>query len=195
MSLELQKCSPFNTGCNYRVLAIDPGTTNMGIAIGDINTTNTYPTLLWAEVLNNIHALKQQQHLIPLYGERFAKLQGFREYLSKLMVTWDIHVVVCETNYMKSYPTAYASLTECLYMIRETTLNLSRSIPVVTVEPSRVKVAVGAKGNEKGKEHIKPLVMNLPMLRRQPQSIESLGHDAVDAIAIFYWASKHFTFG
>ena len=187
MNSELRKCSPFDRDSSYRILAIDPSTTTMGVAIGSIDAGSEELTLHWNETVTGKSVIGNYEYLTDLYGSRFARLEGFKDYIIRLLNDWQIHSVVCEGNYLKHHPTAFAALTECVYMIRTAVLSYSTSIPVIIPDPSSVKVAVGVKGNVSGKEPIGEALKALPINFKQPQNINVVDHNALDAIAILYW--------
>lgn len=178
--------TPEHYNC-YKLLAIDPGVNNCGLAVFNIDyQTNQIMTVdahtAISAKLNDTTSLYEE-----LYSERTVKLHKLTEYLNQVMVDVNPAIVVCESPfYNRLRPMAYGSLLEVLNSVYSTIISHNNNIPFFTVEPLLVKKTVGA-GMQTGKLDVKQAISRIePIMSVLLPNLESLDEHSVDAMAVGY---------
>lgn len=110
-----------------RVLSIDPGTTNLGWAIGEYTFQPTNYNVLAYDVLQATKAAKKQKEDVLFHGQRLIALDIVEQEIIKLIKKFQPRYVVTEDTYFNSRtPQAYAALLLCIHVIHRTLLGLYR---------------------------------------------------------------------
>lgn len=171
----------------YKIVSIDPGLNNLGIAIFDLDySTRTIVRIeaftLVNEKLQDDSGLDEETH-----SERSIKLMKLRNVIQELMYNIRPCMVACESPFYSSFrPTAYAALVEVIRMIQLAIIDFNVNIPFYQVEPLLVKKHIGA-GMTKGKIDVKLAVNNKPELMNVlVNDINRLDEHSIDAIAVGY---------
>ena len=187
MSLELPKCSPFDSDNIVRVVGIDPGVnSSLGISIYEKDVESNEKALVWATTVGSKSFTKIFSDVATDSGERFARLHGYKCFLVDLFHNWQPDYIVCEGNYLGKFASAYGALTEIVLIIRIAAMDYRSDMPVEIIQPSVIKKCIGVSGNTGDKELIKEAIVDLGVLFHQPQDIDKLDKHAIDAIAIGY---------
>lgn len=191
MTIELPKSSPFDEDKIIRVIGIDPGTNSLGIGVLERDLESNKIALIWANTVKSSSFKKEYQTTMELNGERFAKIYGYKRTLIDFFNRWEPNVIICEGNYMGHYPIAYAALSEMVLIIRLAALEYRSDMAVKIIDPSSVKKHIGVKGDSGDKELTRERVKRLKIDFCQPQTIDKLDADSIDAIAVGYWGISH----
>lgn len=169
----------------YRVISIDPGLTNTGIAIFDIDMVTRHvkrieATTIKVEQISNTTGLDDEY-----FGDRLIKLYKLKETIYYLMQNLNPQSVACESPfYNRLRPMAYGALLETLTYIHAAIIDYNPSIFFKTIEPLLAKKAIGA-GIMKGKVDVRYCIENNALLMSLLDTdIDLLDEHALDAIAI-----------
>lgn len=169
----------------YRIVSFDPGLTNTGIAIMDIDLVTRQVLTIEASTIR-VEQLPNLTGLDPEYfGERLIKLYKLKQTVKGYIERLQPRSVACESPfYNRLRPMAYGALLETLTYIHAGVLESNPSIFFRTIEPLLAKKAVGA-GIMKGKVDVRFCIENNPDIMRILQSdIDTLDEHALDAIAV-----------
>lgn len=171
----------------FRIMGIDPGLNNLGIALFDIEYQTRKILRLEAFTLVN-DKLKDDSGLdLESHAERTVKLMKLRFALLNIMQMNNPFAVACESPFFNRLrPTAYAALVEVTRLIHTTVIDYNSNTIFRTVEPLLVKKHIGA-GMETGKLDVKRAVSIRPELMSVlVNNLDRLDEHSVDAIAVGY---------
>ena len=178
--------TPEHYNC-YKLLAIDPGVNNCGLAVFDIDyKTNKIMSVdantVISAKLNDTTSLYED-----LYSERTIKLYKLMNRISEVVDNVNPAIVVCESPfYNRLRPMAYGSLLEVLNSIHSVVINYNNNIPFFTVEPLLVKKTVGA-GMQTGKLDVKESIGRIEtIMSNLIPDLDGLDEHSVDAMAVGY---------
>lgn len=169
----------------YRIISIDPGLTNTGIAIFDIDLVvrqvkSIEAMTIKVEQLRNTTGLDDER-----FSERLIKLYKLKQTIFELVARLQPQSIACESPfYNRLRPMAYGSLLETLTYIHAAVIEYNPNIFFKTVEPLLVKKSIGA-GFMKGKIDVRHCIENNPEIMSVLQSdIDTLDEHALDAIGV-----------
>ncbi len=169
----------------YNLLAIDPGSNNIGIAIFNINPSTNTINSIYAFTLE-IERMPETNNYDPdIYPERTMKLLKIKEVISRLLYYYIPDVVVCEAPfYNRLRPTAYGPLVEVMTVIQQCVIEYGPHIPFHKLEPSIIKKTIGA-GHIADKDTVRKTIQaNTHLISRLTYDVNTLDEHAIDAIAI-----------
>ena len=170
-----------------RIMGIDPGLNNTGVALIDINSYTGNILSVQAFTLVN-DALPDYTGLEPNWvGERVWKLHKLRTHLSMLFHNEQPKAVGCESPFYNRFmPMAYGALLQVTSMIHNSVIETRPHTYFEMLEPLLVKKTVGS-GATKGKLDMKLCLSQIPAIMSVLQNpLESLDEHSVDAIAVGY---------
>lgn len=169
----------------YRILAVDPGTNALGVAVLDVDIDKAIVTVQHATTIDISKLSQNYPQLIMIHGERVSKLHAVEVSLFRMFRAWKPDEIVSEAPYMGRFPQAYGALVECLASIRRAVMEYNRALPLPTIDPASVKKSVGVSGKSGDKGAIttaiqrqSDLVLNI--------DVDKLDEHARDAIAVGY---------
>ena len=169
----------------YRIIGIDPGLTNTGIAVFDIDIPHRRisaieATTLRVDQLPNLTGLDDEY-----FGERLIKLYKLKQYIKQYMAQLNPQAVACESPfYNRLRPMAYGALLETLTYIHAGVIEHNPNIFFKTIEPLMAKKAIGA-GFMKGKVDVRHCIeQNTALMAVMRSDIDSLDEHALDAICM-----------
>lgn len=168
-----------------RIVAFDPGTNRLGVAVLDYNKEQGTHFVEHAATFFIGNLYKQYPVVIETYGERVAKQYAARCAVQKVLEAWNPSVVASESPYMGSFPQAYMALVECIDAIRRACKAFNPYQPLITIDPATVKKSIGVSGKSGDKEAIRNALANRKSLTFDVGvSLDKLDEHAVDAIAV-----------
>lgn len=178
--------TPEHYNC-YKLLAIDPGVNNCGLAVFNIDYQTNEIVSVDAHTAISAKMDDTTTLYEELYSERTVKLYKLTDYLNRIMVEVNPAIVVCESPfYNRLRPMAYGSLLEVLNSIYTTIINYNNNVPFFTVEPLLVKKTVGA-GMQTGKLDVKQAISRIDsIMSTLVTDLEGLDEHSVDAMAVGY---------
>lgn len=183
----------FNTeNCVCHLMAIDPGSSSLGVAVYEIhlNTLAIISSTAFTLTANQSnHYLKEHS---KMYGDKMARLNSLQADLSELFDYYRPALVVCESPFFNRFtPNAYAILTEMVNLIKYTLFQFNNHIPFFTVDPPTAKKAIGAKGNAK-KDEMTLAIDDIRHMLKLKNNPFDLDEHSIDALAIGYFGWKKY---
>jgi len=169
------------------IIGIDPGTTNLGIAILIINLDNLKIITSDAFTLNGNKLKGNDDWTSNRYGERTGRILGLENELLRIFHYYKPTFICSESPFfMVKFPAAGVALTEVMCSIKRSVMNYSYWHKLYTIDPSSVKNAVGAKGNA-DKYTMKQKIIDLPNLNYNGIiPLFNLDEHSIDALAVAY---------
>ena len=172
----------------FRIIAIDPGTNTLGVAVLDVCMSKGSVTLQESFTVVSNTNLRHYPNVLLAHGERYAKLYSHSEKLRALFEEWEPHAVICESPFLGRFPQAFEALVECKIMIRRALQQYEPTMSLETVDPPTAKKAVGAPGKGGDKYAVRDAVLTLKDLTVSDSvDILSLDEHSIDAIAVGYY--------
>jgi Holliday junction resolvasome RuvABC endonuclease subunit len=169
----------------YRLMSIDPGLNNTGVAIYEINsklgTINSINVItIITDKVDNKSGLYSDN-----YSERDIKLYKLKDNIKSLLSYYNPYIVICESPFYSSFrPSAYAALLEVISIIKSSIIEYNINIQFTTIEPLLVKKIVGS-GATKGKLDIKSCIENnYLIMSKLIKNINLMNEHEIDALAI-----------
>lgn len=168
-----------------RVLAVDPGSYHTGIAL-----------LTWDYVtetinVNDAFTIKFPDsgptylHVRELTTPRVARLHHMEDELTSIFEDFRPHLVIAESNYMGRFADAFATLVECVAVIRNVLYRYDPTLPLLQVDPPTAKKDAGVKGRRSEK-----IDVTIALKKRKEViwhvDIDTLDEHSVDAVAVGY---------
>lgn len=174
----------------YTVLALDPGTTHMGVSISRVwqtgpgelcprLTVDTAYTLDLSKI-RDYHSLDSD-----LYVDRRYRLLQIASFIEDVIGEIDVVAVEAPFFFFKK-PQAFAALIEAMTCIEYNILRCRPNLPLVKIEPTLVKKLVKAK-DYKSKDAVTAAVGELFGSRDDLQcdvELSRLDEHAIDAVAV-----------
>jgi len=142
----------------YRILSIDPGSDQLGLALSQIDAQYNWHLLgtlgLDASRVLSIHMLYQD--LAERHGARFARIQALGELFRRELTLIDPDHVISESPFMHVKSHAYSALVEVLHMLKTNCFEYNPFICFETIAPLLAKKTIGMAGKDAGdKESIR----------------------------------------
>lgn len=186
---------PTHSQSSINLLGIDPGTTKLGVSIMEVSL-DTFTILNTQAMTLNGDKLANHYLLESHYSHRHSRVNGMMDYLSNLCINYRPFAIISEAPfYNPTRPAAFEALVEVINALRGMVLHYDMFKPLITVPPSNVKNAVGAKGGA-NKITIKDAVKCLPDINYHNQvEFNNLDEHAIDSIAVNYWYYKEYLLG
>ena len=176
----------------YRIFSIDPGTNEMGFAIIDVDLVTLKPYLIFTDTISGKVFLKSNKTVCETHNDSTAKLCGYHDRLLSEFKKWNPHVVASESPFMGRFPTPFARLSECLFIVRYALIHYSTKVPFFKVDPPSAKLAVGVSPAGSTKEDIDEAVRIIPEMNYpNPEVFDKVTEHETDAIAVGFWMYKY----
>lgn len=173
------------------IMGIDPGSTNLGVAILNFDLMSKAIISTEAFTINADRLVLNNSWLSENYDNKTARISALRERLLDIMDYYDPVAIACESPfYNPKRPQAYGVLVEVLSMIRNVVIEHDDWKQLHLIDPSSVKQAVGAPGNASKEimtDHVSRM-MELNILRDCV-----LDEHSTDATAVAYCKYKRLT--
>ena len=168
-----------------RVLSIDPGSYNTGIAHWHWDIGTLQYDMVNAYTLKFPDSDKRYNKIREMGTDRIARLYHLDDSLGDILEEFRPHMVICESNYKGRFADAYATLVECVAVIRNVLYRYDPTMPLLMVDPMSAKKAAGVVGKFKDKMDV------TRALKKRTDivwgvDIDTLDEHSVDAVAIGY---------
>lgn len=182
----------------FRVLGIDPGSRNLGYSTVDIllNYEKLYDHLLVdVEVMGSLlvdQIVRRYEDRWFGYTERHRRLKSCGIFVHSLCRQFSPDMVVIEDAYLnRRQPTSYRSLSEGIVYLEDAIRAYDDTLPMMIVEPSVAKRAVGAKMT---KTCDKKLIVREAIKNNKsillPPDFDDMTEHAVDSLALGFTGCK-----
>jgi crossover junction endodeoxyribonuclease ruvC len=176
-------------------MAIDPGSSCLGVAIYKLNFHTREIIESSAFTLHAKESFHYSRCLGETFGDKYTRLMALENELRELFQYYNPSIVMCESPFFNSFtPNAYAILTELVNLIQNTLRNYNNHIPFFKVDPPTAKKAVGAKGNAK-KEEMTVAIDKIKHQLKLINPVNELDEHSIDALAIGYFGYGRYVTG
>ena len=175
----------------YRIMAFDPGTDTLGVAVIEVDPVTTKGVITVATTYSGKLLKDKYPDYEAIHGERAARLYAHFNNICSLLDEHQPNTVISESPYMGLFPQAYAALVECLNNIHQALNHYDSYLPLYTVDPPTAKKAVGVSGRGSNKEEVMNAVLSLDSLTFGDYvNLSELDEHSCDAIAVGYHQYK-----
>lgn len=168
----------------YRIMGIDPGTSNLGIAMLDYDNVKDTLKVVTAYTISTDTLLRKHEQLADILTTRGARLYILEEGLRAAMSEYQPHVVASEAPFLGRFPQAFMALVECLASIRRVAYEYRPWISLTSIDPPTIKMAVDVYARSNVKDEMTEGVRNYPGLDLSGIDIDVLDEHSIDAIAV-----------
>jgi Holliday junction resolvasome RuvABC endonuclease subunit len=129
----------------FTVLAFDPGSSHLGIAILDdlLDGSKKIVRHAFTEHLRDTHP--GYTAFADLHGSRQVRLMILRDTVTNMIRTIRPNAVIVESNYKGRFVNAFAALVECVAACRSALFEVDPFAPLYLVDPTTVKINAGMK--------------------------------------------------
>ncbi len=177
---------------SYNLLAIDPGTNQMGVSIFamDMVAFKIQKIRSWTI---GVKELKNETGLVEeFHSASFLKLMKIKKVIGDLLVEENIHHVAYEAPFMGMLqPSAYGPLVALMTIVHMSVVEFGQDVRFTIFPPQTVKKSIGVAG-KKGKEVVLEAIKNIPAIMIALQEghcqLDDLDNNAVDSVAVGYTA-------
>lgn len=172
----------------FRVMALDPGTDTLGMAILDVDVKQQLVFVVSAVTHSGVKLSRQHTLVSDTYGDRAGRIFAHEQNILTHLRCWQPHAIISESPYMGRFPQAFAALVECMGAIQRAVMTFNPVMPLETVDPSTAKKCVGVTERKSTKDDVRVGVLSRPNIRFiDPSIIAGLDEHATDAIAVGYY--------
>lgn len=179
--------TPTEGSAYYRVIGIDPGGDTIGFCVLTHHIERQETAIEFLRTLEATKELKYNRHLQEIHEDRFVRQIIIQEFFRSLLDFYKPQAVVSEAPFLGRFPQTFLSLTECMQLLRLTVYQYDPSMVFETVDPSNVKLAVGAPAKTKDKQLVANGVANLDVINLTGKAILDYDEHSTDAVAVAWW--------
>ncbi len=179
-----------NRSENLKVVGIDPGTVNVGVASLEADCCSDYMIIADAFTLVAKDTDPAYRAMGEIHGARIGRLMNLSDRLLSFLREYQPHAVVVESNYLGASVDAFRSLVESVCMVRNAVYQYNPMMSLHTVDPTTVKRLAGLKGRNPDKEAVREALRHRPDLKWKVD-IDELDEHSIDAIPIGLYFTKH----
>jgi Holliday junction resolvasome RuvABC endonuclease subunit len=181
---------PDNSPTVFRIVGIDPGTTNLGLAVLTVDIKTLIILETTAVTFNANKLTSRDTWNCEVHSDRFDRILSLKKSLMESFITFQPSMICVESPFFgRSHPNAFQALTEVLTAIRDTLYEFNPWTELILVSPSEAKQAISAKGNATKEIMKEKLLLLSHELNLNPSlNIHTLDEHSIDAIAIAYYA-------
>lgn len=174
----------------FRIAGFDPGA-NLGLSLIENHLDGSKPIVKVVETVKLNPAEFGYKEIAELHGNRAVKLMILHDRVTLFLRTHRPHGVIVEGNYLGRFATAFASLVECVTVIRNACYAYDPFMQLQIVDPTTVKTNIGmVKIRGTDKEDVRRALANLKELEWDDIDIDDLDEHSIDSIAIGYYYSS-----
>lgn len=174
---------PKNPDKTIRVVAVDPGTSHLGLAVMDWEWGDAIGTVVWADTIH----VRDETHpdmLAESCGKRDYRLNILKEYWEEFVYLSGLTFAVTETPFLKKGKmSAYESGIELQKLLREGLYRYYPSKHLHGFQPMLVKAHVGVVARGTDKTHMFTAVSKM-FTNHTLIDLETLDEHSIDAIAV-----------
>lgn len=172
----------------FKIIGIDPGTTNLGLAVISVDTETLQILETRAQTFNANHLVSKDSWNSEIHSDRFDRILSLKVSLMNSFILHQPSIVCVESPFFgRSHPNAFQALTEVLTAIRDVLYEYDPWRELVLVSPSEAKQALLAKGNAT-KDIMKEKLILLSNELKLNVDVNTLDEHSIDAVAIAYYA-------
>lgn len=171
-----------------RVIGIDPGCTNLGLAIMEFDCSTLLPVRSEAMSFNAERMMDTDTSVLEIHSERAAKVLSHKQNISRILLAYNPAVVCCESPfYNRMRPGAYGALMEILSSITNAVIEYNTYTPFILYPPSIIKKSLGGSAfADKGLVRDQMLKLGDYFKLDGPYRLDQIDEHALDALAACY---------
>lgn len=173
-----------------RLVSVDPSTTNMGIAVIDVNIVEEEKFKLVH--VGTIFGDKVDYHDKPNYDERPAmkRSYGLAKAYKDILEIFEPNVAIVEDNFLGRSADTYKQLITAVCLLRQATKEYDPRMYLMNILPNIAKAVVDANFKGTQKEDVLHGLEKYPHLDFNGFDLSLLDDHSTDAIAIGLWLSE-----
>lgn len=167
----------------FKILSIDPGTTNTGYAVVEatIQTLQIVDAQAWS--INAAKIIDASSWDSMGFGTRFSRVQALRNCFTQYLHHFRPLLVVSEAPfYNPKRPQAYGALLEVVLAFKDALYHYDRCMTLEFIEPSVAKKSIGVSGICSDKYLIRDTLVSTPELKNY--NLKDLDEHASDALLV-----------
>lgn len=180
---------PFEASNHASIVAIDPGTETLGVAILKFDLVTFQLVAVEAKTLTGSRLNKYNGWLGEVHGDRASRIFFLQKELEDIFnYVQPLDIVAESPFFSRRRPQAFGALTEIVSAIRYAVMRHDAWKQLILIDPPSVKVAVGAEV-QGGKESVRAAILSIAHELNYCGEIplEWLDEHSIDAIAIALW--------
>lgn len=167
---------------SLRIIGIDPGTVHIGLSVSE--TTDKGLRVLDAYTVHTeLLVRRHYENLAERMDDRYALIKAGVDAIMTYIRVWGGDMIAYESPYLGKHAQAFGSGVEIMTLVRESIIQESQFLPFYTLDPARVKTAVGVSGKSGDKDKVLKGIMKSPFLTFDI-SLTDLDEHAIDSIAV-----------
>lgn len=175
-------------GKPFKLLAIDPGSSNLGFAILEYDFIKESISTSIVETINLKTNDLNYKHLLDYHDDKVVRLRMLQDHLDVLLNEHRPHAVIAESNYMGKFANGFAALVECVLIIRNSVYNYDPFLKLNMIDPTTVKTNIGMKRiRGTTKDDVKEHLIKSKKVKWNGVDPNTLDEHSIDAVAIGVW--------
>lgn len=172
-----------------RILGIDPGITNLGLAALEVNVYEKKPfKLVYADTLKGEH---NEFGVIRNNPQQIRALGLLRSY-GHIFELIDPHVVSCEDNFLGPSPSSFKRLIEIVSFLHQHTVTTGKTVGFKQVLPRLAKQIVDADYKGADKDSVTKGLKVCPFLDLNGFNLDKLTEHANDAVLLSLYTAVQY---
>lgn len=172
----------------FKILSVDPGSSNLGFSFMEYDFETNETTLLKADTIIAKGNDNRYRNLIDYHEERQVRLLILKDSIADLLKDLKPNAVVAESNYMGRFVSGFVPLVECVLLLRMALYEYDQFLKLYMVDPSTVKINIGMKRiRGTTKDDVKKALIKSKKINFNGINPNDLDEHAIDAVAIGIW--------
>lgn len=174
-----------------RLIAIDPGTEYCGICKTEYDEDCEILSIEALTIRSDKVILPEAKIRAHVHGERYCRLMKLSHAFREIVLEYQPNVIVCEMPfYHNLHPGAFAPLVECVFTLRNVSMDINPEIPFIGYAPMVIKKIFAGRTNAKKPDMKEALLSKPSLIKLLPTHPDQLSEHAIDSIAV---AISHLT--
>lgn len=168
-----------------KIVAIDPGTRMLGVAILSLDVATMKIVATEAMTFNSEKMLTLDEVVEETYSERMAKILAQKKNLIKIFNYYNPAYICCESPFFnRLQPSAYGPLMEILTAIQMAGIEFNPLVKFTLYPPSVVKKSLGGSHIADKTSIRDQLLLRNDLCFKGTYSLDKLDEHSLDAIAV-----------
>lgn len=169
-----------------RVIAIDPGTDTLGVAIIDVDFETLEQTLVYGHTFKASKDISDYELMSSQRGPKDARLLSHARNLYDLLLCTEPTLVAAESPFLqRGKVSAFEALVECYAMLRATVWKYSPTIHLHRIDPITAKNYCGVSHIKTDKTHVREAILKR-YADKTAEGVDLFAMDehTIDAVAV-----------
>lgn len=179
---------------DYRIVSLDPSSTNLGICCVETNLSHSYIKVLDARTFYGKDAVRGLGDQKGHHELRYLRNKGVSENFAPYLERFQPYAVCAEDPHLR-FLTAYRALVEQLTLLKETLWDFDASMAFHFYRSSPVKRFIGVSGGSQNKLDIPHALAKMSEVTfADGIELDQLDEHQCDAIAVAIYHAHHARF-